>query len=208
MMKLNYNINRSKNPIKIQINEFFARETSKRKLGKVLFLESRALLTYKTLFKFGIKPDDMIVPNPVEEDFKIISKYIKGAKQVFLDEWLNTYKIEYESSKVFGGMFHKPTYLKSVWFDYMCSIQGNEDIKPFRDIEKLFSKKILFNNSIFGYTFCVRHPKVIYERENIEKAEEFTQTVASKNNYHLIRLGRTWVYNGMFTQFFQVKTHN
>lgn len=191
-MNLNYNTDNSKKEIKKEINLFFAKETAKRKnLGCILFLESRALATIKALIKYKVKRKNFLIPSPLQEDYSKISKYIKDTENCMLDEWLKERKV-------------RPPKIASAWFDYMCSIKGNGDIQPCKDIETYFMYKFPVDNSLFGYTLCVRHPKVTYERENIDKTEEFVQVAAARGGYMLIKSGRCYGYNGMFTQFWRV----
>ena len=136
-MNLNYNTERSKEPIKKEINEFFAKETAKRSnLGKILYLESKNLLTKRTLSKYKLKRNNFIVTSILQDDFKRIKKYVKNAENCMLDEWLK-------------ANTNKPPKIASAWFDYMCSIQGNKEINPFHDIERFFQYKSSLGHGAF-----------------------------------------------------------
>ena len=185
----------SQNPIKKEINEFFAKETGKRKdLGKVLFLETKVLMTTRNLKRNRIKSKNMIVPSPLEADYKVIKKYVGDCQNILLDELLSNKRT-------------RPPQIASAWFDYMSSFNGAEggDIKPKKDIDTYFKYKFPVHNSIFGVTYSFRqNKKADYTRQFIEEPEEEIQIIAAENGYGLIRLGRNWTYNGMNTQFWRV----
>ena len=182
----------SKNPIKKENNKRVAEAFKLRNKGKEFFvvLESEALLTLKTLKKYGIKRVE--VPNPTSA-FDKIKKYHNATYNMWLGDYFDM--IKKEGKNKCGG----------IWFDYCCSIEGNNEVNPKSDIKKYFDYKLPANDSVLAFTFCYRKgTKVDYTHQDLYEIESYIQQVAWNNGYALVRIPYGRMYNGMFFGMYDV----
>ena len=179
------------------INEFVAKSFKKvENLGSFIVLESANLLTLKTLTKHKVNLSKVDIPNPVKETYDEIKRHHDNTYQELLGEYLDRMHEVPENKECYAG----------VWFDYCCSILGNDTITPKGDIFKYFQYKLPADKSILAYTFSSRWPKTTFKYENIYKMEKFVQEVAFKHGYVAIKIpeGTKSYPAGMFFNAFTI----
>lgn len=169
---------------KIECNDIFV-SYAKENMGRALILDADTLYTSKRLKKVGFV--DILVPNP-----HIFNK-VRGKKYVSIVNRLVGYVIE-----------RIKTEFTAIWLDYCCSFDGNININPKSDIEMLFKRRLLADNSTFAVTFAYRkHIRTAYPAETEDKIREHISKTALKNKYFIIPK-RTKRYRGMILITFKV----
>jgi len=176
-----YVTDRSERPSKIEINNLIAQEFKKRR-GYYIILESEKRFTLKTLKKAGVDLNKVEVPNPYV--FSSIKKWHKKTYNMLLSEYLDGV-ISVGETETFGG----------VWFDYCCTIEGNQTVNPKEDLKKYFENKLPNDNSILAFTFSARSvSKQSYKYQGVVELINYVQRVAYDNGYVAIKHPCWYVY--------------
>lgn len=185
-IKEKYDINKKDDSNKIICNQLFTREAVLNK-GPALILDAEDLRTTMWLNRREIM--DITVPNPYVYDKIKRDRRIKPINKLVGEFLSNTF-----------------SRFTSVWLDYCCTFDGSEStgIRPKEDIQKLFNRKLLRNNSVLAVTFCYRKgTKVAYPDEDFGKAIACVTQEARKHGYNAVYL-RHHKYKGMFFQMFRI----
>jgi hypothetical protein len=136
-----------------------------------LILESENMLTKKALNNIFIEDNCIISPNFCKKTCKILFKNSNmEIHHCTLSQCLHIYKIPYSS----------------MFLDYMCTMQGNDNICPIDDIDTIFTNRLIENGGVIGLTFSTRSKK-IHWRHKLVKCHKL-------NNIEIYQL-YPWVLN-------------
>jgi ribosome modulation factor len=187
---------------KDKLNEAFSKNISIETEGKVIFLDHLEFKTAYSLLDTGIKPEDMIIPQRIENYSEMQQHEIFG-KSVVLEEFNDTLnRLEKEKVKI-----------KGVYADYCSTLE--KDGKPFLDLMlKIKEKNLLCQDAILGVTITLRNPEgVRFQGQDITIMEKKILRTFPNNENMLLKSNLTtddegYTYgNGapMATWIFQVK---
>lgn len=187
---------------KDKLNEAFSTNISIETEGKVIFLDHIEFKTAYSLLESGIKPEDMIIPQRIENYFEMQQHEIFG-KSVVLEEFNDTLnRLEKENIKI-----------KGVYADYCSTLE--KDGLPFLELMlKIKEKNLLSQNAILGVTITLRNPEgVRFQGQDITIMEKKILRTFPNNENMLLKSNLTtddegYTYgNGapMATWIFQVK---
>ena len=196
IIKEKYNVKRSQNVEKVEINNIIAKEFKERRnKGYFLVLESEERLTLKTMVKVGISPKRIEVPNHTEA-FKKIKKWHTNTYNETIGAYIAGVKDIGDTNCVAG-----------VWFDYCGGISGNKEMNPKKDIVNYFKHKLPADGSVFAYTFCFRTgTKVEHKYQDMYEMQRHSQEEALENGYVLVRIPPGKMYSGsMFFEMWEVR---
>ncbi|KAG5184602.1 hypothetical protein JKP88DRAFT_244614 [Tribonema minus] len=128
---------------------------------------SSELNTINAFLAQGVLENNVYVPNPSKRVCETIQGAFSGAHvtQETIGELLATTQHQYDV----------------VFLDYMCTAQGNTTTKPSRDVQQLFSRKLIKTPGIIATTFCKRN-----SQENQQERLMFETAMAS--GYRLMPL--------------------
>lgn len=180
-----YNPKKKKDEIdKIECNKLFTR-FARENIGDALILDAEDLRTTFWLKRRDFK--HIIVPNPYVYDKIKRNRFINPINEL-VGKYIS------KTNKNFT----------TVWLDYCCSFDGNEEMRPQEDIKLLFKRKLLTDNSTFAITFSFRkHERVEYTGQDEDRVRNCIETGAFNNGYTAISK-RTKRYKGMFFIIFKV----
>lgn len=191
-MKKVFETKRVNDPIKKEVNEVIKKLTKvkNRYKGKALILDSAHLLTTNKLTEAGMKKDKIFIPNPYE--YGSLKTNHKQTYNMLLRQFLEKYEMDREISVAF--------------FDYMCSVEGNNEIKPIEDIKRYFELKFPANDSLFGVTLSFRGKlaKSQGTYSQVNKIDAVITNEAYNNGYVACKLPYGYAYNGMFFEIFKI----
>ena len=137
-----------------------------------LILDSRNMLTTKTLKDIGFKTDNIYIPQFHKKEYDIQKEVHQQVHHTSLYNFLN----ESEDCN-----------FSATWFYYHETITGNEMCRPLEDIELYFQRMFPAHNSIFAVTFCKRNVQFVDIEDTVEKSKELINDIAERYGYHLIR---------------------
>ena len=137
-----------------------------------LILDSKNMLTTKTLSDIGFKSENIYVPQFCKEEYDIQKEVHQQVHNVSLYNFLN----DSEDCK-----------FTATWFDYQETITGNKTCRPLEDIELYFQRMFPAHNSIFAVTFCKRNVQFVDGDDTVEKSKELINDIAERYGYHLTR---------------------
>jgi len=183
-MKEKMAFSRCNDKYKGEINKLLTRYGRRDKLS--LVLDGAKAETSKTLIKHGFKGNSIYIPNPTK-DFKfLIKKYRAGC-----DDNNCPHKFEKDPC-VFKNWLYDllPRFdkysLGLAYFDYMCTIEGNEKCSPINDIQSLFDKKLLADGSCLAVTISVhdsRKKRTIFKHQDLLHLLSVVNSTSLKNGY-------------------------
>jgi len=130
-----------KNKVKTIVNTTLA--TLGRRDGIAVVLDGPNIKTTRMLIKHDWSKNQIHVPNN-SPDYRHIKNKHYQAYNISLKEFLTN---------------HNNNNVGLIYMDYMCSLNGNVDIRPIEDINLLFSKKLLMDGSALGITISLRSAK-------------------------------------------------
>jgi ribosome modulation factor len=132
---------------KDRLNNVFSKNISIQSEGKIIFLDHIEFKTAYALLEYGIKPEDMIIPQRVENYSEMHQHEIFG-QSVVLEEFNDTLnRLENENIKI-----------KAVYADY-CSTLEKDGIPFLELMSRIKEKKLLCQNAILGVTITLRNPE-------------------------------------------------
>jgi len=184
---------RTKDPDKVKVNQIISDLAKTRASSDMIILDCEKLQTLKYLKKAGVDPDNIMIPNPFV--FNKIRKYHTNTYNMLLGKLLDNLDFEGSSKESIGLAF----------FDYMCSLEGNNDISPEEDIKKYFGYRFPKNNSILAVTLSFRtHNKTAGRYNEACKCDMLVGYSAYENGYYAIKLDLAFAYNGMYVNFYKI----
>lgn len=187
MKKFNYTRAISRN--KADCNKEYKKLVSEYDLkqGNHLILDSRFKKTTKTLNSIKIPSRNIYVPNPYERVKTI------NWRNLTLGEFLEQ---EARSLSPFS----------SAYFDYCCTLEGNEEISPLEDIQYLIENNMI--DGLLGVECCQRDPRKtrsIRNWEDMFKLINLVEELAIENDY-IYEVINGWTYKGsMFIVWFYLR---
>jgi hypothetical protein len=160
-----------------------------------LILDTSEFLTTNALKLTGLyKKKNIEIPQIDQKEYRKMIKKHRFTYNLPLGEYLDSLKeLSDEDLPVFSIAF----------FDYCCSVFGNDKMSPESDIKKYFEMELPANMSIFGYTFSFRTKKG-EKYESVIKADNIITSAAYENGYNAVKLPYGKVYNGMFYGFYVI----
>lgn len=132
---------------KDKLNDVFSKNINLVNEGKIIFLDHIEFKTAYTLLENGVKPEDMIIPQRVENYSEMCQHEIFG-QSVVLEEFNDTLnRLENENIKI-----------KAVYADY-CSTLEKDGIPFLELMSKIKEKNLFCQNAILGVTITLRNPE-------------------------------------------------
>jgi len=155
------------------------------KRGIALVLDSSAMLTFKALVSTGYPKSRIEEINYDKETYlKIKAKH----KNTFYTSFGEHIKSAPQNS------------ISSVVADYMCSLNGNDSVRPLDDLKSLFDGKKLMKGSFLAITLCSREKGNRDYKSLNELISELTK-MSARNGYTFILLPQGRAYTGMYYIF-------
>ena len=189
--------NKCNDPFKKEINTMLARYGRRDKQSIVL--DGGKAETSKTLIKKGFKADTIHIPNPTK-DFKFINKAYKRRHSTpnIVECWLNDLIDRWKVKESIG----------LAYFDYMCTLNGNDNCKPIDDINLLFDKQLLSDGACLAVTISThdgRKSKSIFKNQDLLSLLSLVTCASLHNKYAIEVLKGAGSYRkSMWTLIFKV----
>ena len=148
-------------------NDYLATNGNKRR-GAVI-LDGSDTQTLKTLKKHGWDTNKIFIPN-CSKDYDSIARKHPNSYNITLLDFLREHE-----GRCFG----------MVYMDYMCTLDGNKDMDPKKDLRFLFNKKMLSGNAALGITISLRssQPDVPFSSPDVVRCIALVQMLANRNGY-------------------------
>ena len=165
---------------KDRLNNVFSKNISIQAEGKIIFLDHIEFKTAYALLEYGIKPEDMIIPQRSENYYEMHQHEIFG-QSVVLEEFNDTLnRLENENIKI-----------KAVYADY-CSTLEKDGIPFLELMSKIKDKQLLCKNAILGVTITLRNPEgVRFQGQDITIMEKKILRIFPNNENLLLKSNLT-----------------
>ena len=132
-----------KNEAKTAINKAFAKRGNKK--GVSIVLDGPKCLTRKALLEAGWKRKSIHIPN-CSKDYNAVAHNHKQTYEMTLGEFLELHITRQQT-------------IGSIYMDYMCTLDSNDDCRPMEDLKKVFVNKLLKPGAVIGVTLSVARGK-------------------------------------------------
>ena len=196
-MKERMAFSRCNDKYKKEINNLLVRYGRRDK--QTIVLDGGKAESSKTFIKNGFKANTIHIPNS-SKDFKYIKHTYRNQREkpniveCWLNELIDKWKVKYS--------------VGLAYFDYMCTLDGNEECKPINDINSLFDKKLLADGSCLAITISVhnsRKSKSIFKHQDFLGLLNVVSNASLKNGYTIEILKGAGLYRmSMWTILFKV----
>lgn len=187
-----YNTIRKPSTNKHHVNSLFVQFLQRfpRPNRKIIYLDHLQLLTTKYLVDANIA-DELIIPNLIPNFKKLAQK----------NEYINHVNVQHQSIYELIRDTPQDQGPFDFGFDYCCSLNGNNLIKPKIDIELAFHNQLIpKHNGVLWFTFS--HRSIGGATELINQLSDFIVLTAEAYNYPNIYLLEHGTYKSVTYLFF------
>jgi hypothetical protein len=183
---------KSNDPNKLIFNNKIAelvKKDGELKMGTAVILDVETTLTLKALLSVKYPRNKIDIVNCVPEVFK----RIKAKHSNTFNDYLGNYLKDIADANLKES-------ISVAGLDYCCSIIGNENIQPMKDIELLFTEKLLAKPSLLVVTLSWRAGKNKEEGSfaSITKLDNLITQESYYNDYRPVKVDGLSYTGGMF----------
>jgi hypothetical protein len=185
---------KAKDSSKLRANQIFLQHVPQPDdaTSLALILDTSCFLTRDNLMKKGFHRDSIYIPQYDKEEYK---KMREHHARVF-HKSLYAFLEESEDTK-----------FSATWFDYTCTLTGNDSCRPLDDIKLFFRRKFAKHNSLFAVTFSKRNVQMEEDRDVVFETQKTLETIAATYGYSLsCNYGHE--YGNMYYLHFWVSENN
>lgn len=143
--------------------------------GTAIILDTEAFRTLNALKSAGYPLGKIDNVNYAEDTFEKIQKKHKNSYFMLLNDYL----------KMIGDVPENKESVTTSFFDYTCTVQGNELVRPLDDINVFFSKKLPAKKSLLAVTLSFRNSKGNYE--SMTELDKAVTNKAFENGYTAVK---------------------